>query len=260
MNIILKSFKTDNMTHHQPSVIQPIDVTVQLAWFKNQKQNKATTSSPLTLPVLAVLGIFKDGCGHGSACITSPWSCSPLRTTHFRLQFSPNPPHGLFSFFKQVENQNSRSWWESVSGHLKHISPSHFPRKDVSSRVLHLVFLREWHIRDSLHLIPSFMLCDRNPWACSPFTPHLSPFEIIVNVMLDLRWGLAASSNFTPSVIWVWGRERRLRHERLMPIPALFMAMLFYGAVNQRETSDICLSWKTVDALHPSVCGAAFML
>lgn len=94
-----------------------------------------------------------------------------------------------------------------MSGHLKHISPSHFPRKDVSSRVLHLVFLHEWHIRDSLHLIPSFMLCDRNPWACSPFTPHLSPFEIIVNVMLDLRWGLAASSNFTPSVIWVWGRE-----------------------------------------------------
>lgn len=46
MNIILKSVKIDNMTHHQPSVIQPIDVTVQLAWFENQKQNN-NLPSPL---------------------------------------------------------------------------------------------------------------------------------------------------------------------------------------------------------------------
>lgn len=48
MNIILKSVKTDNMTHYQPAVIQPIDVTTQLAWFENQKQNNNLPSPPST--------------------------------------------------------------------------------------------------------------------------------------------------------------------------------------------------------------------
>lgn len=76
--------------------------------------------------------------------------------------------------------------------------------------------------------------------------------------MLDLRWGLAASSNFTQSVICILEREETQK---------LLLLNYYYWTSKsqfvQRETSDICLSWKkTVNTLltlhahflfHPSI-------
>lgn len=84
-----------------------------------------------------------------------------------------------------------------IRAQLYHISTeaslfllSGFPRppKDVLSCVL-LSPGDEWHIRDSLQLILSFMLCERKLRACSPFTLYLLSFEIMLNVMLSFRWG-----------------------------------------------------------------------
>lgn len=78
---------------------------------------------------------------------------------------------------------------------LKHLSASLFllsgfarPPKDVLSCVLFSPG-DEWHIRDSLQLILSFILCERKLRACSPFTLYLLSFEIMLNVMLSFRWG-----------------------------------------------------------------------
>ncbi len=106
-------------------------------------------------------------------------------------------------------------WITCIRYLLKHISASLFllssfagPLKDVLSRVLLLLSPGdEWHIRDSLQLIPSFMLCESKLLACSPFALYLLSFEIIVNVMLDVRWELAAFLNFTHSVMCLSERE-----------------------------------------------------
>lgn len=118
----------------------------------------------------------------------------------------------------------------------------------------------------------------RNSWACSPFTLHLSPFEIIVNVMLDLRWRLAASSDFTQSVIWVF--ERKETQTWKPDKEFLFSSVLFYGGsgpVNQSlfreklQTSAwaerrrvilsslyMLISSSFYPSIRPSMWGAAF--
>lgn len=55
------------------------------------------------------------------------------------------------------------------------------------------------------------MLCESKLRACSPFALYLSSFEIMLNVMLDLRWELAAFLNFTQRC--ASQKQRKLKHQ-----------------------------------------------
>lgn len=130
------------------------------------------------------------------------------------LPFGLKPPKGILSLYPgtrsvfQIRIRVS-VWISCIRYLLKHISPSPFllssfagPPKGVLSCALRLLSPgNEWHIRDSLQLIPSFMFCESKLWACSPFALYLLSFEIILNVMLNVRWELAAFLNFTQSVM-----------------------------------------------------------
>lgn len=134
---------------------------------------------------------------------------------HIRgLPFGLKPPKGFLSLYPGIRSEfqiriRVSVWISCIRYLLKHISPSPFllssfagPPKGVLSCVLLLLSPGdEWHIRDSLQLIPSFMLCESKLWACSPFALYLLSFEIILNVMLNVRWELAAFLNFTQSAM-----------------------------------------------------------
>lgn len=54
------------------------------------------------------------------------------------------------------------------------------------------------------------MLCESKLQACSPFALYLLSFEITLNVMLDVRWEVAAFLNFTQSVMCPLRNRRNL--------------------------------------------------
>lgn len=145
----------------------------------------------------------------------SHWPCPPLSIWPRPPFFAWKPPKGFYPFI-QAWDQNSRSGLGSVAGSVvsdiywsisPHLSFSslallvHQKTFFLSCVLLLLSPEDEWHIRDSLQLILSFMLCESKLRACSPFTLYLLSFEIILNVMLDVRWELGAFLNFTQPVM-----------------------------------------------------------
>lgn len=156
--------------------------------------------------------IFKAHRGQSAAW--RPTDPAHLRVSVRGLPLRPKPPKGFLSLYPGMRSEfqiriRVSVWISCIRYLLKHISPSLFllssfagPPKGVLSCVLLLLSPGdEWHIRDSLQLIPSFMLCESKLRACSPFTLYLLSFEIILNVMLDARWELTAFLNFNPSVM-----------------------------------------------------------
>lgn len=146
---------------------------------------------------------FKAWCGQSAAwCPTDP---AHLWVSLQGLPFCLKPPKGFLSLYPGMTSEfqiriRVSIWISCIRYLLKHIAPSFFllssfagPPKDVLSCVLLLLSPGdEWHIRDSLQLILSFMLCESKLRACSPFTLYLLSFEIILNVMLNVRWELGS--------------------------------------------------------------------
>lgn len=164
-----------------------------------------TDPQPVTSSRPAVVKVLPD------VPLTQPTSEYQSEASPFIF---PKPPKDFLSLYPGIRSEfqiriRVSVWITCIRYLLKHISPSLFllwsfagPLKDVLSRVLLLLSPGdEWHIRDSLQLIPSFMLCESKLRACSPFALYLLSFEIIVNVMLDVRWELAAFLNFTHSLM-----------------------------------------------------------
>lgn len=151
----------------------------------------------------AALHIFKARYGQ-SAAWRPKWPNPPSEYRSKASLLAKNLPKGLLSLYPSIRSEFQirikvcvRT--SSIRYPLKRISSRSLSLpKDFSSRVLLLLSSGdEWHIRDSLQLIPSFMLSESKLQACSPLPLYLSSFEIMLNVMLDLRRKRAAFLNFT---------------------------------------------------------------
>lgn len=161
-----------------------------LRWMRNNRRPHAS------------LHIFKARCGQSAAWRPNDPTPPPEYQAKASLS-AENLPKGLLSLYPSIRSEFQirikvcvRT--SSIRYLLKRISSrSLSPPKDFSSRVLLLLSSGdEWHIRDSLQLIPSFMLSESKLQARGPLPLYLSSFEIRLNVMLDLRRKRGAFLNF----------------------------------------------------------------
>lgn len=126
-----------------------------------------------------------QGSVRSKCCLTSHWPSPPLSICPRPPLCAWNPPMAFYPFIHPWD-QNSRSGLGSVSGSVVSdiywsisIHPSFSSlallvhQKDVLSCVALLLSPGdEWHIRDSLQLIRSFMLSESKLQACTPFFSH----------------------------------------------------------------------------------------